>query len=207
MRVCPAGLPVKAHAPVICQVSNIRLRPSLREAHRATRELGSMQALIADIRARLAQGAYVNEAAVSHGIVTPILNALGWNSADPDQLVPEYSAGRGRVDFALLGRGRKPVVFIEVKGVGLAVDAEQQVFEYAFHQGVRLCVLTDGREWSFFLPAGLGKYEERRLYRLQLDDREPAECEAILDRYLGQAPVRSGQAFADAHADHENTLG
>lgn len=35
MRACPTGLPVKAHAPVICQVSNIRLRPSFREAHRS----------------------------------------------------------------------------------------------------------------------------------------------------------------------------
>ena len=31
IRECPAGLPVKAYAPVICQVSNIRLRPSPQE--------------------------------------------------------------------------------------------------------------------------------------------------------------------------------
>jgi predicted type IV restriction endonuclease len=48
-----------------------------------------MLKLIEQIRARLAQGSYVNEAAISHGIVTPTLNALGWDSADPDQLVPE----------------------------------------------------------------------------------------------------------------------
>ncbi len=38
MRACPAGLPVKAHAPVCTQVSNIRLRPSPREDIGATRE-------------------------------------------------------------------------------------------------------------------------------------------------------------------------
>jgi hypothetical protein len=38
MRACPAGLPVKAHAPVVCQVSNIRLRPSPQEDIGATEE-------------------------------------------------------------------------------------------------------------------------------------------------------------------------
>jgi hypothetical protein len=37
MRVCPAGLPVKAHAPAYGQVTNIRLRPSPREDIGATR--------------------------------------------------------------------------------------------------------------------------------------------------------------------------
>jgi len=36
MRACPAGLPVKAHAPYFGQVSNIRLWPSPREDIGAT---------------------------------------------------------------------------------------------------------------------------------------------------------------------------
>lgn len=38
MRACPAGLPVKAHAPVACQVTNIRLWPSPRVDIGATNE-------------------------------------------------------------------------------------------------------------------------------------------------------------------------
>lgn len=44
--------------------------------------------LIARVRSRLANGAYANEAAISHGVVSPLLNALGWDSSDPDQMVP-----------------------------------------------------------------------------------------------------------------------
>jgi len=163
--------------------------------------------LLARIRSRLAAGAYGNEAAVSHGIVTPILNALGWDSADPDQLAPEFSLNRGRVDFALLGSGRRPSVFIEVKGVGRSVDGDRQLFEYAFHEGVPLCVLTDGRDWSFYLPSGQGSYEDRRVYRLQLDDRDPAESEAALTRYLGRDRVRSNVAFEDAQRDYRDAAG
>ena len=167
-----------------------------------------MLELIERIRERLAQGAYVNEAAISHGVVTPILNALGWDSADPQQLVPEFPIpGRGRIDFALFTLGQRPTVFIEVKGVGLTFEGDRQLFEYAFHEGVPFCVLTDGRQWSFYLPSGQGSYDDRRVYRLQLDDRDPAECARILTRYLARERVRDGSALADAQRDYRDAAG
>ncbi len=156
------------------------------------------------IRQRLLQGSYPNEAAVSHGVVSPILSALGWDTTDPDQVMPEHTSGRGRVDFALLGSARRPAVFIEVKGVGRSIEGDRQLFEYAFHEGVPLCVLTDGREWSFYLPSGQGTYDDRRVYRLQLDDRDPAECERVLVRYLSHERVKSGAAFDDAQRDYRD---
>ena len=167
-----------------------------------------MQQLIERIRERLKQSAYMNEAAISHGVVMPIVGSLGWDTADPAQVVPEFPIeGRGRIDFALFGIGRKPSVLIEVKGVGRAVEADRQLFEYAFHQGVPLCVLTDGREWSFYLPSGQGSYEDRRVYRLQLDDREPEECERVLHRYLARERVRDQSAFEDAQRDYRDAAG
>ncbi len=163
-----------------------------------------MQMLIEQIRERLQRSAYVNEAAISHGVVMPIINALGWDTADPQQVVPEFSVSGGRVDFALFGLGHKPAVFIEVKQVGRAMTGDRQLFEYCFHQGVSLCVLTDGREWSFYLPGGHGSYEDRRVYRLQLDDREPAKCEQMLLRYLSRDRVRDQSAFEDAQRDHRD---
>lgn len=163
-----------------------------------------MQVLIGQIRERLQRSAYVNEAAISHGVVMPIINALGWDTADPQQVVPEFSISGGRVDFALFGLGHKPAVFIEVKQVGRAMAGDRQLFEYCFHQGVSLCVLTDGREWSFYLPGGHGSYEDRRVYRLQLDDREPAKCEQMLQRYLSRERVRDQSAFEDAQRDHRD---
>ena len=70
-----------------------------------------------------------------------------------------------------------------------------------------LCVLTDGREWSFYVPAGQGSYDDRRVYRLQLDDRDPAECRRILTRYLARERVRSGAAFEAAQADYRDAAG
>lgn len=166
-----------------------------------------MLELLSRVRTRLAAGSYANEAAISHGVVTPVLNALGWDSSDPDQMVPEFSSGRGRVDFALLGLGRRPAVFIEVKGLGRAADGDRQLFQYAFHEGVPICVLTDGGEWSFYLPGAQGTYEDRRVYRLRLNERDPAECQSVFLRYLSRERVRSNAAFEDAQRDYRDAAG
>lgn len=163
-----------------------------------------MLELLQKIKARLQLGAFANEAAVSHGILIPVLQALGWDPAEPDQIMPEYSSGRGRVDFALCTGPQRAAVFIEVKGVGRSLDGDRQLFEYAFHQGVPLCVLTDGREWSFYLPSGQGSYEDRRVYRLQMDERTPGESQEILTRYLARERVRSGAALEAAAADYRD---
>ena len=161
-----------------------------------------MIGLIERIRQRLVEFSYVNEASISHGVVMPVLQQLGWDTADRTQLVPEFTVERRRVDFALLGAGRKPSVFVEVKGQGLAAHGDRQLFEYAFHEGVPLCVLTDGAEWNFYLPSAQGSYDDRRVYRLQLDERSAAESEHVLRRYLQRERVRSGAAYEDAQRDY-----
>ena len=123
---------------------------------------------IRDIRENLRRGRYANEAAVSQSIVRRLLGTLGWPIYDPQVVYPEYTVEGRRVDYALCHPASKPRIFVEVKAVGKSEDAERQLFEYAFHMGVPLAVLTDGREWSFFLPAGAGSYDERRIYKLDL---------------------------------------
>lgn len=135
----------------------------------------------------------------------PILASLGWDGSDPDQVMPEFTSGRGRVDFALCVPARRPAIFIEVKGVGRSLEGDRQLFEYAFHEGVPICLLTDGREWSFYLPSGQGNYEDRRIYRLQLDERSPEESEAVFKRYLDFDRVRSGEARESAASDYRDS--
>lgn len=163
-----------------------------------------MEDLIRRIKERLVGGGYPNEAAISFSVVMPLLRALGWDDSDPEQVMPEYSSGGRRVDFALCGAGKRPSLFIEVKGVGRTLEGDRQLFEYAFHEGIPLCLLTDGREWSFFLPSGQGSYDDRRVYRLQLTDRPPSECARILTRYLDRSRVRTGEAFEDAMRDYRD---
>lgn len=159
---------------------------------------------IEEIRAGIRLGRFPNEAAVSLGIVLRLLNSLGWPTWDVQVVWPEYSVETRRVDFALCHPPTKPLVFVEVKQVGQSDGAERQLFEYAFHKGVPLAILTDGREWSFFLPAEAGDYGERRVYKLDMLDRDPSESGQRLNRYLRFDAVCSGEALKAARDDYQD---
>jgi len=158
--------------------------------------------LLQRIAGRIESGSYINEATVRIGIIEPILAALGWDITDPVAVQPEYSSGGRRVDYALCAFPARPSVFIEAKAIGKVEAADRQLFEYAFHEGVPFAVLTDGRTWSFYLPSAQGSYEDRRLYKLDLQERSADECERVFNRYLGFARLRSGEAQVDAQKDH-----
>ena len=115
---------------------------------------------------------------------------------------PEYTAGRGRVDFALCEGSGSPKVFIEVKGLGGETeDAVEQVMQYAFRAGVRIVVLTDGGTWSVYLPAEEGSYEERRVFKLDLSEHSPQKSSEVLQHYLEESRVVSGEALKSALRD------
>lgn len=157
---------------------------------------------ILDIRTRLKNGSFTNEAAVSQGVVLRLLDALTWPRYDPDLVTPEYSLGALRVDYALCSPARRPRILVEVKQVGKSAGAERQLFEYAFHRGIQMAVLTDGREWHFYLPAGEGEYSERRVHRLNISEDDLDEIQKYLTRYLHYDAVRSGKAIEAARKDH-----
>jgi hypothetical protein len=163
-----------------------------------------MEELLTRIKERLSKDQYRNEAAISTSVVLPILRALGWDDSDPEQVAPEFTSGKGRVDFALFSAPLRGAVFVEVKGVGRSDLGDRQLFEYAFHEGVPLCILTDGREWSFYLPAGQGNYDERRVHRLRLDERSADDAARVLHRYLDRERVRTGDAHEDAIRDYRD---
>lgn len=161
-----------------------------------------MQELLQKIARRLESGSYINEAAVRIGIIEPILASLGWDITDPLAVLPEYSSETRRVDYALCAFPTRPAVFIEAKAIGKVEAADRQLFEYAFHEGVPFAVLTDGRTWSFYLPSAQGSYDDRRLYKLDLQERAADECERIFTRYLAYDRLRGGEAQSDAQKDY-----
>lgn len=163
-----------------------------------------MEEEIFDIQENLKLGKYQSEAAVSQGIIQRILVSLSWPIYDTRVVIPEYSVGSKRVDFALCHPPNKPVIFIEIKQVGQSVGAEQQLFEYAFYQGIPLAILTDGQEWQFFLPAEQGEFSDRRVYKLDFLERNINDIVEVLRKYLDYANVRTGKAIDAARKDYRN---
>ena len=159
---------------------------------------------IDEIVGRLRQGAFPNEQSISQGVVLRIFQSLGWDTWDTAVVWPEYQTGEGRADFALCHPASKPAIFIEVKQPGKAEDAVRQALSYAFHAGVPFVVLTDGRTWSFYLPAEQGSYEDRRVYKLDLFERSSAEAAGVLTKYLAKDRVEAGDALDDARREYRS---
>lgn len=158
------------------------------------------------VQERLRRGDFHSEMAVSQGVLLPVLNELGWPVFDPNVVYPEFPLEGRRVDYALCHPAERPAVFIEVKKVGLSDGADRQLFEYVFHSGVPMAVLTDGREWSFFLPGERGSYDERMVCKLQLLQQDVEDAASLLERYLSYDRVCSGESLDAARSDYQEVV-
>ena len=66
-----------------------------------------------------------------------------------------------------------------------------------------MAILTDGQEWSFYLPGEQGRYDERRVYKLDLLERSIQDATDRLERYLSYEKVCSGEALQAARSDYQ----
>jgi len=164
----------------------------------------SLEEHITDIQNKLRKNEYPNEQSISQGIVLRLLSVMRWPVYDTQIVIPEYSLRGRRVDFALCVQKNKPVIFIEVKLPGNTLGADEQLFGYAYHEGVPFGIVTDGREWHFYLPAEAGSYDERRVYKLDLIERDTQESAYRLKRYLSFDDVGTGSALENAREDYKN---
>ena len=164
----------------------------------------TLASVIKALAERISGGNFQSEADISQGVVKPILHELGWPIFDVQVVAPEFRIGSRNVDYALCHPAGRPAVLLEVKALGKADGkGERQLFEYCFHQGVSIAVLTDGRTWSLFFPAGQGSYEERRFRRIDLVEDDWDDSAAALREYLRLEAVRSGEARRRADRDYE----
>ena len=136
-----------------------------------------------------------NEQEAKEWFITPILQALGWRG--PGRVRLEHPAGRERVkmDFALQGPDRKSAALIEAKVPGSDLSAHVgQVLNYAFYEGVDICVLTTGVEWWLYLPRERGDPPTRRFAELDVRSGDIDDLESTLMSCLGYEALTSGEA-------------
>lgn len=137
-----------------------------------------------------------------------LIRSLGWDVDDIDIVWPEFATGTQRADFALCHPAGKPLVLVEVKQSGtMNVQAEEQLSSYAYREGVPLVILASGQDWHFYAPYGPGQFSDRRIYRLDLMERTPAEAETRFRRYLSYDAWTNGQASLSVQEDLREMLG
>lgn len=95
-----------------------------------------------------------NEMLTRYALVDPVLRALGWDTEDPDQVVPEFQTEVGRPDYILLcktGEGKDFRLGVEAKHYGSDEktfdDARRKALPLFQERGIRYYVITDGDRW------------------------------------------------------------
>ena len=134
-----------------------------------------------------------NEAQTRMSLIDPLLRALGWDTADPLLVRPEYVVGGRRADYALLNPQREVVVFLEAKNLGENLAGHRsQVVAYASELGIRFPALTNGNDWEVYDNSQLVPIDQRRILNLSITGTDAAKC-ALQFLLLWRPNLASGQ--------------
>jgi len=145
-----------------------------------------------------------DEAATKQIVLLRILSLLGWDIYNIDEVMPEYSVGSQRVDYALRHSNTNKV-FIEVKKIGEDLERHQeQLLNYSFKEGVNLAILTNGMSWRFYLPLHEGSWEQRKFYTVEIYDQKSEDIVGRFLDYLAKENVYSGKYIQNAEAVYKS---
>jgi predicted type IV restriction endonuclease len=126
----------------------------------------------------------IGEQNTKASLVEPIIEALGWDIRDPDEVHREFrpTGKDSPVDYALKLL-RKPRLFLEAKGLGEDLADRRwiaQVLGYAVVAGVEWCVLTDGDCFRFYNAAAAVDADQKLLCTIRLSDCDTATAAQTL---------------------------
>ncbi len=128
-------------------------------------QLAQVIAKARDRIAKLRGDKNFNEQNTKASLIVPVLQALGWDTNDSDEVHWEYKPKPkyNPVDFALLLQ-RTPCLFVEAKALREDLGDDKliaQILTYASVAGVQWVVLTNGDEYRIYNAAALVPAEEK----------------------------------------------
>ena len=105
-------------------------------------------------------------------VIDPLLEALGWDVRDPDEVQLEYPTINGKsVDYALK-INKKVVLLVEAKALDDTLDdvkAVTQVVGYAANDGIVWCILTNGIKWRVYRSVEKCAAPDKLMFEVNLD--------------------------------------
>ena len=142
--------------------------------------LESLLALVHKLRERIdthGDKLRQSEALTRYALIDPLLRELGWDTADPALVVPEYRSGGVSADYALLDNG-SPAMMVEAKKLGTPLrDAVlAQGINYCLMEGTKHFSVTDGQHWEVYETHKPVPIDEKRIVSFDLKGQPPAEA-------------------------------
>ena len=166
-------------------------------------DLSALQTLIAKVIA--IDLSAQSEQATREIVVNRIIEKLGWDTLNPDEVAREHSVLGGKVDYCLRGPNpKRDLVLIEVKRVDTDLSEHQeQLLRYAFDAGAPLAVLTDGLLWWLYLPMADTSWEQRRFFSINFREQGATEAAPAIYRFLNRHGVVDGTCQEEAQREFQ----
>ncbi|MCZ0943652.1 MAG: hypothetical protein OXJ53_11390 [Gammaproteobacteria bacterium] len=112
-----------------------------------------------------------NEALTRSVLIDPLLRALGWDTEDPAQVVPEFGVPETntKAEYALFVGSAEPVMIVEAKKLGERLEGgADQAIGYCIRNGYKYFAVTDGCEWRLYETHRPTKLQEKIVTRFDI---------------------------------------
>ena len=125
------------------------------------------------------------EESTKHAFVLPFINALGYDTFNPTEVVPEFTADLGlkkgeKVDYAIF-QNDTPIIIIECKNWTESLDNHNsQLFRYFHTTKTRFALLTNGIEYRFYTDLEhSNKMDEKPFLEFEITNIKDSEVHEI----------------------------
>jgi hypothetical protein len=129
-------------------------------------------------------------------LIEPVLEALGWDVRDPEEVFREYSQppASGRVDYALLVDG-EPSLFVEAKDLNTDLADRKwldQFLRYAWMTRVAFCLLTNGDDYHLYAVRESPSQDDEVVATARVSDTANLSATVAMLQFVSKDSVRAG---------------
>ena len=155
--------------------------------------LESLHSLVETLKKRIQDhGAALRESKMltRYALVDPLLRELGWDTADPSQVITRFYSG-----YMLLGSDGKPAMMVDEKSLGSSLrhTALTQEMEDCLKARIAYFAITDGNCWDIYETHRPVPIEEKRVFTFDISSR-PTEKVCLQALALWRPSLESGHA-------------
>ena len=136
-----------------------------------------------------------DEASIKQAVILKILSLLGWDPFDFNDIQPEYSAKKQKIDFVLKHNDSPKVFLIVKKGLDNFKSHIETLLDSAEKSDIKIVIYTNGLSWWFFLPSAEGSIDDKRFWAIDTGKEKVDLIARRFNDFISKESITSGNAI------------
>ena len=135
-----------------------------------------------------------DEASIKQAIILKILSLLGWDPFDFNEIQPEYSVKKQKIDFVLKQNDSPEVFLVVEKGLDNFKSHIDTLLDSAEQSHANIAIYTNGLSWWFFLPSAEGSIDDKRFWAIDTGKEKADLIARRFHDFLSKENIVDGKA-------------